>query len=109
MASGKITRTVVTANAWYWKFDGQNPDGSPHMTKDGSVEFISTSPNQVEAFRALKGAGIKCRKDFCGFDIVSEDVYSMDFDTFLEHAVKVERLANGRVKELTEWTKENAE
>lgn len=102
MASGKITRTVVTASAWCWVFDGTNEDGSPHMKKEGAVEFTSTSPNQVEAFRALKAAGVKCRKDFCGFDVIAEDVYSMDFDTFIANAVKVERLANGRVKEIAE-------
>ena len=99
MANGKVTRTVVTACAYAWVFDGTNEDGSPRMVRQGGVEFVSTKPNQLEAFRALKGAGLKVRKDFCGFEVMSEEVYSMSLDEFLAHAVKVERCANGRVIE----------
>ena len=98
MANNTITRTVVTASAFCWVLDGQNEDGSPRMTKSGGVEFVSTKPNQLEAFRALKASGVKCRKDFCGFDVVSETVYAMSLDDFMAHAVVVERGENGRVK-----------
>ena len=97
MANNTITRTVVTANAFCWVLDGTNEDGSPRMVKSGGVEFVSTKPNQLEAFRALKASGVKCRKDFCGFDIVSETVYAMSLDDFMAHAVVVERGQNGRV------------
>lgn len=97
MANNTITRTVVTANAFCWVLDGQNEDGSPRMVKSGGVEFVSTKPNQLEAFRALKSSGVKCRKDFCGFEVVKETVYAMSLDEFMFHAVKVERADNGRV------------
>lgn len=98
MANNTITRTVVTAVAFCWALDGTNEDGSPRMVKSGGVEFVSTKPNQLEAFRALKASGVKCRKDFCGFEVAKETVYAMSLDDFMAHAVVVERGENGRVK-----------
>ena len=97
MAKGTVTRTLVYALAYAWAVNGNHEDGSPAMEKVGFVEFASTKPNQTQAYRALKQAGVKCTKDFVGFDVTEEKVYAMDLDTFLEHAVVVERKPNGRV------------
>lgn len=102
MANGQVTRTVFTALAYCWQMDGNNEDGSPRMVRVGDVEFVSTKPTQTEAYRALANAGIKCKKDFCGFDITDENIYGMDIDTFIENAVVVERTDNGRVKAIAE-------
>lgn len=98
MAANTITRTFITANAWAWLIDGIREDGSPNVIKSDSVEFVSTVPNQVQAYKALKSAGIKCRKDMAQFDVVSEEVYALSVEDFLRYAVRVERLSNGNVK-----------
>ena len=97
MASGQITRTFVTARAYAWCVTGKDADGKPTMDKVGDVEFTSTKPTIKEAYRALKNAGIPCRKEFVNFDVVDEKIFALDIDTFLEHAVEVTRLPNGRV------------
>lgn len=97
MASGQITRTFVTARAYAWCVTGKDAEGKPMMDKVGDVEFTSTKPTIKEAFRALKNAGIPCRKEFANFDVVEEKIFALDIDTFLEHAVEVTRLPNGRV------------
>lgn len=97
MANPVITRSFVTAIAYAWTVTGKDDEGKPTMEKVGNVEFVSTKPNQTEAFRALKNAGIKCNKTFVGFDVVEETVYAMSVDKFMEMAVPVKRLPNGRV------------
>lgn len=97
MAANVITRTFVTAVAYAWTMTGTNDDGSPKMEKVGNVEFTSTKPNRTEAFRALKSAGVKCQKQFVGFDEVSETVYAMTVEKFMEIATPVTRGANGRI------------
>lgn len=100
--AGQITRTFTTAKAWAWVVRGKNEDGSPKMDKVGFVDFVSTKPTINDAFKALKNAGIRAQKSFCGFDVLEEVVYAMDIDTFMEHAVKVTRLPNGRVSGVVE-------
>lgn len=97
MANPVITRSFVTAIAYAWAVTGKDDEGKPTMEKVGHVEFVSTKPNQTEAFRALKNAGIKCAKSFVGFDVVEETVYAMSVEKFMELAVPVKRLPNGRV------------
>lgn len=97
MASGTITRSVTFAQAYAWRVEGNNPDGSPHMERIGNIDFYATSPTQTDAFRALKAAGVKVRKDFVSFDILKTEVYAMDLDTFVHYGVPVERMKNGRV------------
>jgi len=93
-----ITRTVFTAKARAFYIDGIGADGRPEVKQTEEVRFTSTAPNKREAFRALKAAGVKCSKDMTTFEIESEQVYGMDLDTFLAHAVPVERRRNGEVK-----------
>lgn len=100
MANGRITRTIVTANAYAWQVNGTNEDGSPKMERIGGVEFTSTKPNNREAFHALKNAGLKVNSAFVSFEVTDEKVMAMSLDEFLEHAVEVRRMDNGRVKEL---------
>ena len=100
MAEGKITRTVFYAKAFSWQVDGENEDGSPHLAKVGDVEFVSTAPSQLQAYRALKNAGVIASSKFCGFDIVREAVLCMDLDTFIAHAVEVTRGRNGKVADV---------
>lgn len=97
MAASVITRTFITANAFAWSMTGTNDDGSPKMEKVGNVEFTSTKPNKTEAFRALKAAGVKCQKQFVGFEETSETVYAMTVEKFMEVATPVERAKNGRI------------
>ncbi len=94
-----ITRTVFTAKARAFYIDGIGNDGKPVVKQTEEVRFTSTAPNKREAFRALKAAGIKCSKDMTTFEVESEQVYCMDLDTFLAHAVPVTRKRNGEVKE----------
>lgn len=98
MATNKITRTFITAKAWAWVVDGVKEDGTPNVSKTAEVEFTSTQPNQLQAFRALKDAGIRVRKDMCQFSVVSETVYACTIDQFLSVAVPVQRDKNGYVK-----------
>ena len=96
--AANITRTIVKANAYAWSINGFKEDGTPNMEKTGNVEFVSTNPTKAEAFRALRNAGFKVSKDFVQFEVVSEDIYAMTLDSFIEHATPVERSRNGRVK-----------
>lgn len=96
----RITRTVIKANAWAWVVDGVKDDGTPNVTKTAEVEFTSTQPNQLQAFRALKGAGIKVRKDMCQYTIVSETVYACTLEQFMSVAVPVKRDENGYVRDM---------
>lgn len=98
----RITRTVTKANAWAWVVDGVKDDGTPNVTKTAEVEFTSTQPNQLQAFRALKQAGIKVRKDMCQYTIVSETVYACTLEQFLTVAVPVQRDENGYVRDMPE-------
>lgn len=95
-----ITRTVIQSKAWAWVVDGVKEDGMPNVTKTAEVEFTSTQPNQLQAFRALKQAGIKVRKDMCQYTIVSETVYACTLEQFLTVAVPVQRDGNGYVRDL---------
>lgn len=96
----RITRTVIQSKAWAWVVDGVKEDGTPNVTKTAEVEFTSTQPNQLQAFRALKGAGIKVRKDMCQYTIVSETVYACSLEQFLTVAVPVQRDDNGYVRDM---------
>lgn len=100
--ANQITRSFTTAIAYAWAVTGKDESGKPVMERVGDVEFVATKPNQNDAYRALKNAGIKCAKDFCMFDVVKETVYAMDIDTFIAHAVEVTRLPNGRVLEVAD-------
>ena len=97
MANGSVTRTVFHANAFAWQVDGTNEDGSPRMKRVGDVEFDSTAPSKSVAFRALKNAGFHVSSKFVGFEVLSKDIYCQSLDVFMEHAVIVERAANGRI------------
>lgn len=97
MANGSVTRTVFHANAFAWKVDGTNEDGSPHMVRVGDVEFDSTAPSKSEAFRALKNAGFHVSSKFVGFEVLKKDIYCQSLEVFMEHGVIVDRAPNGRV------------
>ena len=97
-----ITRTIITANAYAWKMEGFNDHGLPNMVKVGNVEFKSTNPTKAEAFKVLKGAKVAVSKEFVDFEKVSESIYAMTLDEFVEHAHVVERSRNGRVKDVDE-------
>lgn len=99
-----ITRTIITAKAYAWKMEGFTDEGLPNMVKVGNVEFKSTNPTKAEAFKVLKGAKVAVSKDFVDFEKVSESVYAMTLDEFVEHAHVVERSRNGRVKDATDET-----
>lgn len=97
MASGNITRTVVTARAYAWSVVGSDEEGKPIMERVGNVEFLSTKPTVTEAHRALRANGVKCGKQFVGFDVVYEEVRAISFDDFLAHSVPVTRRPNGAI------------
>lgn len=100
--ANQITRSFTNAIAYAWVMGGKDENGVPVPERVGDIEFVATKPNQNDAYRALKNAGVKCVKEFCAFDIVKETVYAMDIDTFIAHAVEVTRLPNGRVLEVAD-------
>ena len=97
-----ITRTIITARAYAWKMEGFTSEGLPNMVKVGNVEFKSTNPTKGEAFKVLKGAGVAASKEFVDFEKVSESVYAMTLDEFVENAHIVERARNGRLKDVAD-------
>ena len=100
--AGNITRTVVTARAYAWAFVGTDENGTPVMDKVGNVEYQCSTPNQTNAYQALKAAGVKCRKEYVNFEVVKEEVRAISFADFLAHSVPVKRLDNGDIKPIEE-------
>lgn len=98
MASGNMTRTIFYARAYAWQANGQRDDGAPNFEKVGGVEFKSTKPNKVEAFRALRSGGYNISREFVTFEVFHSEVRAMSLDTFIENSVVVERTENGRIK-----------
>lgn len=97
MANGVISRSFCKANAYAWAVTGKDDSGRPTMDKVGNVEFVSSKPSQADAYRALRNAGVKCQRQFVGFDVLEETVYAMTVDRFLANATPVSRQANGRI------------
>ena len=103
MAKGFFTRTIKYANAYAWVVDGRDENGRPNLVKTDEVEFVSTSPNKAEAYKALRDAGKKVSKDMVDFTVAREEIRGMSFEVFSEHSQLVERSTNGKVKVLEDW------
>lgn len=95
--AANVTRTVYTCNA-YGLIVAFDADNKPTVTESEKVEFTSTKPNETEAVRALRNAGMRFDKNFVRFEIVSEKVYAMTLDDFIAHATVVERGVGGYVR-----------
>lgn len=95
--AANITRSVYTCKA-FGLIVSVNADNQATVKPTEKVEFLSTKPTEVEAARALRNAGIKVSRDLVRFEIVSEQVYAMTLDDFIEHATIVERGKGGYVR-----------
>lgn len=95
--AANITRSVYTCKA-FGLIVSVNADNQATVTPTEKVEFLSTKPTEAEAARALRNAGIKVSRDLVRFEVVSEQVYAMTLDDFIEHATIVERGKGGYVR-----------
>lgn len=95
--SATIARTISTVKAWAISVEFDEND-NPVVTKSEAVEFQSTNPSAVEGMRALKEAGIKCKSKDVRIEVVSEAVYAMTLDDFIEQAKVVERAKGGYIR-----------
>ena len=103
--ANNITRTINTCKA-YGLFATIKEDGTAEVTKTDSVEFITTLPVddlkakalRAEGMRALRDCGIKVNSKDVRITVVESAVYAMTFETFMQHAKKVERAKGGYVK-----------
>ena len=102
MAKGYFTRTIKYSHAYAWVVEGRDENGRPNLVKTDEVEFISTSPNKAEAYKALRDAGQKVSKDMVDFTVTREEIRGMSFDVFIENSMLVERTTNGKVKVVEE-------
>lgn len=95
--AANITRTIATVKVWGLIFD-LDENGNAVVTKTDEVTVTTTNPNDVEAYKVLKANGIKIDKKFVRWEIVSEQVYAMSLDEFIEYAHIVERGKGGYIK-----------
>lgn len=95
--AANITRSVYTCKA-FGLIVSVDVENNATVTPTEKVEFLSTKPTEVEAARALRNAGIKVSRDLVRFEVVSEQVYAMTLDDFIEHATIVERGKGGYVR-----------
>lgn len=87
--AAQITRTVTTWNAKAYKVAWKN--GKPEAALIGECDYQG-SDSKTEARAALKAAGVDCPR---GTEVlvekVSETLYAMDVQTFMEYAHPIER------------------
>lgn len=95
--AANITRSISTVKA-YALVLSIDETGNPTVAKSDAVTFTSTNPNDTEAYKALKNAGIKCDKKFVRFEIVETRVYAMTLDEFIAAAHIVERGKGGYIR-----------
>lgn len=95
--AANITRSISTVRA-YALILALDSDGNPTVDKSDAVVFTSTNPNDTEAYKAIKNAGIKCDKKFVRFEIVETRVYAMTLDEFIAAAHIVERGKGGYIR-----------
>lgn len=95
--AANITRSISTVRA-YALILSLDADGNPTVDRTDAVTFTSTNPNDTEAYKALKNAGIKCDKKFVRFEIVETRVYAMTLDEFIAAAHIVERGKGGYIR-----------
>jgi len=95
--AANITRSISTVRA-YALILSLDDNGNPTVDKSDAVVFTSTNPNETEAYKALKNAGVKCEKRFVRFEIVETRVYAMTLDEFIAAAHIVERGKGGYIR-----------
>lgn len=95
--AANITRSISTVRAFALILS-LDENGNPTVDKSDAVVFTSTNPNENEAYKALKNAGIKCDKKFVRFEIVETRVYAMTLDEFIAAAHIVERGKGGYIR-----------
>lgn len=85
----QITRTVTTWNAKAYKVAWKN--GKPEAALVGECNYEGTD-SKTKARAALKAAGVECPR---GTEVqvkkVSETLYAMDIQTFMQFAHPIER------------------
>lgn len=95
--AANITRSISTVRAFALILS-LDSDGNPVVDRSDAVTFTSTNPNETEAYKALKNAGIKCEKRFVRFEIIETRVYAMTLDEFIAAAHIVERGKGGYIR-----------
>lgn len=87
--AAQITRTITTYKASAYKVVWKN--GKPEAALVGEAVYQG-SDSKTEARAALKNAGIECpRGTEVLIEKISETLYAMDVETFMEYAQPIER------------------
>lgn len=98
-----ITRTMFTLKATGYAIKMEK--GSPSVETVESETWTSTKKSDMPtAKRLIKAVNGSVALDSVTCTVISEDIFAQTTDEFMKHAIKVRRLANGKVEPIEETT-----
>ena len=99
-ANGNITRTFFKCAAGAYRVTGVDAEGKPTMEQVASGAFWAGKENDTAtAWKILKGISKDAIKSTITIEVLETVCIAQSLEEFFENGRRVERGANGRVKE----------